>query len=128
LAAVATNVMEARPITEALVGGEGLFGIIVKGRHHGAFEYQTYSNNRVRMVAGICPRRIGDEVEARLPTPYTFDWSCLQQLSYDFDPLIPLIFPHVLGARDMELYRADLSDILNRICSSVLWIATWHME
>jgi hypothetical protein len=40
--------MEARPVHEALAGGEGFFGVIVEGRYHRAFEHQTDANDRVR--------------------------------------------------------------------------------
>src|SRR5271168_1647029 len=57
---------EARAAS-ALASCKDLFGVIVEGRDHHTFEYQAYANYRVRVVAGICPRRIGDEKKAHLP-------------------------------------------------------------
>jgi len=63
--------MEARPVHEALAGGEGFFGVIVEGRHDCAFEHKADANYRVRMIAGIRARRIGDEEKTRLSTRQT---------------------------------------------------------
>jgi hypothetical protein len=84
LAAIAANAVEARVISEALAGAEGLFGVIVEGRNHTAFEYQTYANDWVRMVAGIRSRRIGDEKKAHLPAGHPLDGRRLQQFACDF--------------------------------------------
>jgi len=78
LAAIAANAVEARAITETLASREALFGIIVEGRDYAAFKNQTYANHRVRVVAGICPWRIGDEEKPRLPAGQPFNRRCLQ--------------------------------------------------
>jgi hypothetical protein len=84
LAAVAADAMEAGLVPEALSRGDDLFGIVVKGREHRAFEDHPDTDDRMGMVAGVCPWWIGDEEETHLPTGQSFDGRRLEQDTCDF--------------------------------------------
>jgi hypothetical protein len=84
LAAIAADAVEARSISEALASCDRLLGITVEGRDHRAFENQTYAHDRVRVIAAICPRRIGDKEKAHLPAGHPLDGGRLQQFACDF--------------------------------------------
>src|ERR1700677_1636596 len=84
LAAIAADAVEARSISEALASSDRLLGIVVEGRDYRAFENQTYANDRVRVVAGICPRRIGGEEKGHFPPGHPLNGRRLQQFASHF--------------------------------------------